>query len=326
MDDLDLGTLPDANILEYNVVKRLKPKEAKATCHLCGKTVVPRVLRRHLRTVHHLHDRLHTCYICDLNFARRDNLLRHLREKHENDPTVNCPTCGATVHRRYLEKHDSARNCRAVSNLAQQDARRAHVESIAGSLRRPGRFNQSTVVDSLHAIEAVKIAIRSSFAELPMTSSPPEIEYILQLWKANYYGTPFTVEVYLKSRTLAVKAIRFHRGHHLERCRVSAYGAVAFLFTERSFLMQRGRIEDQVLFDCVLATFSDRSLSAQYFHLCQKAGQDAINAAMALFYERKRITDQLMVRSFECLMTYCPALIASQRHKSQVISVFAANT
>ena len=91
----------------------LRPPRAKqtTTCPECGEELLQKTLQRHIETVHTKQTPLR-CAQCAKTFYRKDYLLRHCREKHDDAAeTVECMYCGKQVRQRYLNEHWKGRKC-----------------------------------------------------------------------------------------------------------------------------------------------------------------------------------------------------------------------
>ena len=72
----------------------LKPEDrtkVEVTCELCGKTLLNRTLKKHMRDVH---GELKQCEFCDFKTKYPHNLKLHIKTVHEKKPVnETCPHC-----------------------------------------------------------------------------------------------------------------------------------------------------------------------------------------------------------------------------------------
>ena len=114
----------------------LRPPRAKqtTTCPECGKVLLQKTLQRHIETSHTKWTALR-CPQCPKTFYRKDHLLRHGREKHDDAAeTVECVYCGKQVRQRYMNEHWKGRKCMSKHVVTTELGHHVSAESMADPL------------------------------------------------------------------------------------------------------------------------------------------------------------------------------------------------
>ena len=149
------------------------------TCPHCGRQMLKRTLARHVRSVHNhqgsnsnqLLAAIMSCFECGKLFARKDNLARHMSEKHGDETgTIECLICGSYVRERAFNGHQNSMKCkRAQRELASCSGFGKLIAESMASIKRPGRFNASTVANPL----VIAIHLSSEFVDYRELSEIP---------------------------------------------------------------------------------------------------------------------------------------------------------
>jgi len=82
-------------------IKKIHSRKNSGNCTECGKYV--KHLKQHLKNYHS--QKIFMCDICDYRGKNSYSLKAHMA-RHEEKPTVPCPTCGKIVFECYLHQHN----------------------------------------------------------------------------------------------------------------------------------------------------------------------------------------------------------------------------
>ena len=130
----------------------------QTSCPLCARSMLKRVLPRHLRTVHRTQQPNHSnvdisCVECGEVFARTDILERHRAEQHvDKSSTVTCPGCRSQIRMRAFDSHVKSQKCQRAQLQADLTLFASKHETLTASLKDPGRFDSSTAINPLLAV------------------------------------------------------------------------------------------------------------------------------------------------------------------------------
>lgn len=259
-------------------MSRLTAKEPTTVCKICRTTLSQRSLPRHLRTVHKQQDRFsnHDCPTCDLRFSRRDHLDRHILEKHKSGATVQCPTCGTEIHRRYLKKHSGGRKCQVLSQLITNGSMRASAGRSIASLPQTGSFNEGSVSDPVQILLAALLVSRNLYDKVAAVACKARPFSVEELYKVLNAFRP----IYWKSRANFLRSIMSYQDHHSERCRALAAIAIYWMPTCHAFQSKPPKSEERVLGTCgkiIVRTVSRKavalcsdSLDQELYEACER--------------------------------------------------------
>ena len=113
------GSIGRLHVLPAVIARQASRPQKRIKCPICDRSMLKRVLDRHLRTVHQQGSD-YECSLCGEKFIRPDSVSRHEREQHgDKTGLVECIMCGANVRERYLNDHFRSRKC--SDSQAQKD-------------------------------------------------------------------------------------------------------------------------------------------------------------------------------------------------------------
>ena len=134
MDSLQSRPTPPVTPAAVARLTRTAPSRRATNCPECGKELLQKTLQRHIET-HHSKRTAFRCGQCNTTFYRKENLARHIREKHDDaSDTVGCVYCGKQVRQRYLSEHWKGQKCIDAQDSKIEMPKSLDAESVLDSL------------------------------------------------------------------------------------------------------------------------------------------------------------------------------------------------